>query len=60
MFCTFTFDRGLPFLSGLLVLKFTAAVGVFTWAYFFGGVFYLTIMIWIVGRLSTTTLALGL
>ena len=28
------FDRGLRFWSGLLVLKFTAAVGVFTWAYF--------------------------
>ena len=27
---TFTFDRGLRFWSGLLVLKFTAAVGVFT------------------------------
>ena len=34
MFCTFTFDRGLRFWSGLLVLKFTAAVGAFTWAYF--------------------------
>ena len=33
MFCTFTFDRGLRFGSGLLLLKFTAAVGVFTWAY---------------------------
>ena len=30
----FTFDRGLRFWSGLLVLKFTAAVGVFTCAYF--------------------------
>ena len=35
MFCTLTFDRGLRFGSGLLVLKFTAAVGVFTWAYIF-------------------------
>ena len=30
----FTFDRGLCFWSGLLVLKFTVAVGVFTWADF--------------------------
>ena len=35
MFCTSTFDRGLRFCSGLLILKFTAAVGVFTWAYLF-------------------------
>ena len=34
MFCIFTCDRGLRFWSGLLVSKFTAAVGVFTWAYF--------------------------
>ena len=33
MFCIFTFGRELRFWSGLLVLKFTAAVGVFTWAY---------------------------
>ena len=33
MFCTFTFDRRLRFWSGLLVLEFTAAVGVFTWTY---------------------------
>ena len=31
MFGTFTFDRGLRFWSGLLVLKFAVAVGVFTW-----------------------------
>ena len=34
MFCTFTFDRGLRFWNGLLELKFTAAVGVLTWASF--------------------------
>ena len=33
----FTFDRGFRFWSALRVLKFTAAVGVFTWAYFLGG-----------------------
>ena len=34
MFCTFTFDKGLDFWSGLLVLNFTAAVGVFTGLFF--------------------------
>ena len=34
MFCTFTFDRGLRFRSGLLALNFTASVGVFTWLIF--------------------------
>ena len=33
MFGAFTFDRGPRFWSSLLVLKFTAAVGAFTWAY---------------------------
>ena len=37
MFCTLTFYRGLRFWRGLLVLKFTAAVRGFTWAYFFVG-----------------------